>query len=219
MSIPILIPVYNEQATIGQLVKECRRYSDSVYVVDDGSTDRSAQIAQNEGAIIIKHSKNKGKGASLRDSFAEILRKDFEVLITMDGDGQHDPVEIPKFIQEFKQTNADLILGNRMDRRAMPFIRRITNRFMSRLISSMVGQKIPDSQSGFRLIKTKVLKNINLKTSNFEIESEIIIKTGRMGCRIVSIPISTIYRREKSKIKPILDAVRFLRLVIKNGAS
>ena len=218
MNVPILIPVYNEQATIGQLVRECRRYSDSIYVVDDGSRDRSSKIAQGEGAIIIEHNKNKGKGASLRDGFQEILKEDFKALITMDGDGQHDPLEIPKFIREFQETNADLILGNRMDRRTMPFIRRITNRFMSRIISSIVGQRIPDSQSGFRLIKTKILKNINLKTSNFEIDSEIIIKTGRMGCRIISVPISTIYRRERSKIKPILDAVRFLRLVIKNGA-
>ena len=96
----------------------------------------------------------------------------------------------------------------------MPFIRRITNRFMSRLISSMVGQRIPDTQSGFRLIKTEILKNINLETSNFEIESELIMKASRMGCRIISIPISTIYRRERSKIKPITDAWRFLRLVI-----
>lgn len=217
MDIPILIPVYNEQATIGQLVKECRCYSDSIYVVDDGSTDRSAQIAQNEGAVVISHNKNKGKGASLRDSFQKILEKDFEAIITMDGDGQHDPVEIPNFIQKFKESNADLILGNRADRRAMPFVRQITNKFMSRIISSIVGQKIPDSQSGFRLIKAEILKSIDLKTSNFEIESEIIIKIGRMGGRIVSIPISTIYRREKSKIKPAIDACRFLRLIIKDG--
>jgi len=214
MNIPILIPVYNEQATIGQLVKECRRYSDSIYVVNDGSRDRSAQIAQDEGAIIITHSKNEGKGASLRDGFQEILKEDFKALITMDGDGQHDPLEIPKFIQKFQETNADLILGNRIDRKTMPFIRRIANRFMSRLISSMVGQRIPDTQSGFRLIKTKILKNINLETSNFEIESELIMKASRMGCRIISIPISTIYRRERSKIKPIIDTWRFLRLVI-----
>ncbi len=217
MDIPILIPVNNEQTTIGQLVRECRRYANVVYVVDDGSEDRSAKVAQNEGAIIVKHNNNKGKGASLRTGFHEILKKGFKAVIVMDGDGQHDPLEIPKFIQQFEQSKADLILGNRTNRKAMPFMRRITNRFMSRIISSIVGQRIPDSQCGFRLIKKEILEKINLLSSNFEIESEMIIKAGRIGCKIVSVPISTIYQQEKSKIKPIIDAWRFLRLLVKDG--
>jgi len=219
MTIPVLIPVYNEQATIGQLIKDCRNYSDDIYVVDDGSIDRSSEIAKNEGAIIIKHNRNKGKGASLHSGFKEIFKKDFDAVIIMDGDGQHDPIEIPRFIQKCKEGNIDLILGNRVKKKNMPFIRRLTNKFMSSIISSIVGQKIPDSQCGFRLIKRGILKKIDIKASNFEIESEIIIKAWRMGGRIVSIPISTIYRREKSKIKPMVDAIRFLKLIIKDGIS
>jgi len=155
----------------------------------------------------------------LHSGFKEIFKKDFDAVIIMDGDGQHDPIEIPRFIQKCKEGNIDLILGNRVKKKNMPFIRRLTNKFMSSIISSIVGQKIPDSQCGFRLIKRGILKKIDIKASNFEIESEIIIKAWRMGGRIVSIPISTIYRREKSKIKPMVDAIRFLKLIIKDGIS
>jgi hypothetical protein len=110
-----------------------------------------------------------------------------------------------------KETNADMIIGNRMhDTSSMPAVRIHTNRFMSSLISWLACQRVPDTQSGFRLIKTDVLKAITLESSNYEIESEMILKAAWAGFRMESVPIKTVYRDEKSRINPILDAIRFI---------
>ncbi|RKY39942.1 MAG: glycosyltransferase family 2 protein [Candidatus Omnitrophota bacterium] len=213
MNIPILIPVYNEQSTIGELVRRCIAYANKVYVVDDGSEDRSGEIARREGAIVIRHRRNKGKGAALRKGLEKILCEQIEAVIMMDGDGQHDPSEIPRFIQKFKEEGADIVLGNRTNRRVMPLIRRLTNKFMSLAISWMTGQNLPDTQCGFRLVRDRVLRDIDLKACNFEIESEMLIKGAQKGYKIVSVPISTIYHQQRSKIKPFIDTYRFLKLI------
>jgi hypothetical protein len=129
----------------------------------------------------------------------------------MDGDGQHVVEDIDNFLMKMKEADADMVIGNRMgDTSSMPGIRIHTNRFMSGLISRLSGQEIPDSQSGFRLIKCKLLGRIELKSSNYEIESEMIVKAARAGYRIASVPISTVYRDEESRINPVVDTWRFI---------
>jgi len=212
----ILIPSYNEAKTIGSLVAQLRERHLTVYVVDDGSTDKTAKIAESEGAVVVKHKTNKGKGASMREGFKHILKKGFETVVVMDGDGQHEVEDIGSFLQRIKDTNADMVIGSRMhDTSSMPPLRIYTNRFMSSLISSMARQYVPDTQSGFRLIKRDVLSSIKLESSNYEIESEMILKAAWAGFKIDSVPIKTVYRDERSKINPILDAIRFIAFLVK----
>jgi glycosyltransferase involved in cell wall biosynthesis len=217
-NLSVLIPSYNEARTIGDLVRRLRERDLTVYVVDDGSSDDTASIAEREGAVVLKHKVNKGKGASMREGFRHIIKKGFDSVIVMDGDGQHQVEDIGNFLEKMETTKADIVIGNRMsDTSSMPLLRVYTNRFMSALISGMSGQRVPDTQSGFRLIKSVVLKNINLESSNYEIESEMIIKAARAGFRIESTTMKTIYRNEKSRINPVIDAIRFIAFVVKVG--
>jgi glycosyltransferase involved in cell wall biosynthesis len=216
MNLCVLIPSFNEARTIGRLVAELCAKGFTVYVVDDGSTDGTAAIAHSSGAIVVKHKKNKGKGASLREGFSHIVKKGFDAVVVMDGDGQHLVSDIDGFIEKMESTKTDIVIGNRMtDVSSMPEERKHTNRFMSGLISMLSGQRVPDSQSGFRLIKRDVLQRIELRSSNYEIESEMIIRASRAGFRIESVPIKTIYHDETSKINPFIDTLRFIRFIVK----
>ena len=211
----ILIPSYNEARNIGAITKELKSRSLAVYVVDDGSVDGTADIAKGQGAVVITHDRNRGKGASLIDGFDRVLKDGFDAVLVMDGDGQHATGDVDNFFKKMAETGADIVIGNRMlDTVSMPAIRNITNRIMSRVISNMSGQKIPDTQCGFKLIKRNVLESIKFEFSNFEIESEIILKAARMGFKIESVPVKTVYLDETSKIKPIFDTIRFLSFLI-----
>jgi len=212
----ILIPSYNEARTIGAITKELKSRGLTVYVVDDGSTDNTAGIAKGQGAVVIAHDKNKGKGASLIEGFGRILKEDFDAVLIMDGDGQHTTGDVDSFFKKMAETGADIVIGNRMlDTASMPAGRLITNRIMSRIISKMCQKNIPDTQCGFKLIKRNVLESIKFEFPNFEIESEIILKAARSGFKIESIPVKTVYRDETSKIKPIFDTIRFFSFLIK----
>jgi len=148
--------------------------------------------------------------------FNYALANGYDAVITMDGDGQHLPEDIPYFMRLAKYSDSAIFIGNRMQRtKTMPFVRVVTNRFMSWLLSCLTKQRIPDSQCGFRLIKKEVLKSVTLVTSKYETESEILIKGSRLGFKIEAVPIKTIYRKEKSQINPLIDTVRFIRLIIR----
>ena len=217
--VSVLIPSYNESKAIGSLIKDLKGKGLSVCVVDDGSTDQTGSIAQREGAIVIGHNVNKGKGASLRDGFEYALKEGFDAVLVMDGDGQHEARDADFFLKKMDETDADIIIGNRMsDTSSMPLTRHITNKIMSLVISKMCGHRIPDTQCGFRLIKRSVLENIKLKSSNFEIESELLLKAAKKGFRIESVPIKTIYADERSRINPVIDTIRFIVFLIKTMA-
>lgn len=214
MKICVIIPTYNEEKTIGGLIKEIMAQGLSVVIVDDGSKDTTPAIARDSGAVLLRNEINEGKGASLIKGFGYALKEDFDAVITMDGDGQHLPEEIPYFARLAEYSESGILIGNRMSRvKNMPYIRVITNRLMSWAISCATGQAIPDSQCGFRLIKRNVLKRIGLRTSKYETESEIIIKAARLGFKIESVPIKTIYGGEKSQINPLVDTFRFIRFI------
>jgi len=214
--VAVLIPSYNGAKTIGPIVKDITGRGLVVYVVDDGSTDETTSIAKNAGAIVIRHNINKGKGASLRDGFKEILKKDFDAVLLMDGDGQHDTKDIDKFLKSFSDLSADMIIGNRMsDTSIMPLSRKVTNRIMSYVISKLCGHKIDDTQCGFRLVNRAILEKANFKSSNYEIESEMLFKAVRKGFKIGSIPVKTVYRDEQSSINPVVDTLRFIVLLIR----
>lgn len=214
MRVCVIIPTYNEEKNIGILVRKIKRLGHDVLIVDDGSNDRTSHIAKDEGAVVITNPKNCGKGFSLRQGFQYALNNNFDAIVIMDGDGQHDPEDLKLFLEKVRVDNAGIIVGNRMlNAKNMPWLRRLTNIIMSGIISRLIGQNIHDTQCGFRLIKAEVLKNIKLSSCHYEIESEILLAAGRKGYRIQSIPVKTIYQSESSYINPVIDTIRFLRLI------
>jgi glycosyltransferase involved in cell wall biosynthesis len=210
----VLIPSYNEAKAIGGVVDRAKELFGCVYVVDDGSSDSTAEIAATHGAIVISHEVNEGKGAALRDGFSRVVKDDYGYILVMDGDGQHRPDDGHAFFQRMGETNAGIVIGSRMeDTKAMPLVRAVVNRLMSFLISRITGQRIPDTQCGFRLIKREVVEGLVLSSSHYELESEILIKAARKGWRIESVPITTVYQEEKSRIRPLRDTRRFFAML------
>ncbi|MCM8824235.1 MAG: glycosyltransferase family 2 protein [Candidatus Omnitrophica bacterium] len=217
MRIWLIIPAYNECESLGRLLKEIKKYNLSILVVDDGSKDNTYSIAINLADKVIRNDRNRGKGVSLKQAKQFLIENvDFDYIITMDADNQHDPSDIYKFIEEAKNGEY-FVIGNRMyNPQGMPLIRVWTNRLMSWFISKIVRQNIPDTQCGFRLIRRKVLEVIDTESNKFEIESELLIKAARKGFPIKSIPIKSIYfKNHRSKINPLIDTLRFIRFIFK----
>lgn len=213
----VLIPAYNVEFTIGYIVSEIKNAGLDVLVVDDGSTDDTERIASEKGALVMRHARNIGKGASLKKGFNFILRMtSFDVIIIMDGDGQHNPKDIKKFLEYFEKHSSDIIVGNRMTAtKNMPLVRLLTNKFLSGILSAMCRQRIPDTQCGFRLIKRGVLKTLDLESRKYDLESELLIKASRLNLKVASVPVETIYRDELSRIHPVKDTLRFIGLLLK----
>lgn len=219
MKVWALIPSYNAQNSIGRIISSIKKLKIPVVVVDDGSKDETEKLAGQAGAIILKHRKNEGKGAALRNGFNYIVSDaTCDAVVTLDSDGQHNPNSIPDFINKAAEDEKiGVVVGDRMGNAAgMPLTRILTNKFMSWTISKICRQNIPDTQCGFRLVRRKVLEKIKLRTTNFEIESETLIRASRLGYKIVSIPIQSIYdKKVSSRINPIFDTFRFLVFIIK----
>jgi glycosyltransferase involved in cell wall biosynthesis len=211
MKIAIVIPAHNEAQTIGPLVESVRAFGYVCIVINDGSVDKTEELAGQAHAVVLRTATKSGKGNALKVGFDYVLNNGYEALIAMDGDGQHSPADIAAFVACYQNKNADIVSGNRMNNsRGMPPVRLATNHFMSWLISLFCRQHIPDTQCGFRLIKSNVLREIKLESSDFEIETEVLIKASKKGFKIVSVDIQTIYRDEVSKIQPVRDTVRFI---------
>lgn len=212
----VIIPTLNESKKIGQLVKDILAYNIDVVVVDDGSVDNTSPIAKESGAVVLRNEVNLGKGASLRKGFDYALANGYDAVVTMDGDGQHLPSDLPYFIRLAENSDKGILIGNRMAKtKNMPMTRIVTNKFMSWLISKVAKQRIPDTQCGFRLIRREVLEKISLSTDKYEIESEMLINSSRAGFKIESIPIQSVYADEKSQINPFRDTIRFIKFISK----
>ncbi|MFH1190723.1 MAG: glycosyltransferase family 2 protein [Candidatus Omnitrophota bacterium] len=215
MRICVIIPTYNESRAIANLVNRVIKLGLEVIIIDDGSTDDTVKIAAACGAKVLANVRNMGKGASLIKGYNFALEHGFDTVISMDGDGQHSPDDLLAFIQKAQNSQSVLIVGNRMGMtRRMPLLRVATNFLISKFISLIVKQHIPDTQCGFRLIKKDLLARIDLSTSKYETESEVLIKAAHLGFKIESIPVKTIYFGGKSQINPFIDTLRFLRFMI-----
>jgi glycosyltransferase involved in cell wall biosynthesis len=212
-----LIPAYNEVARVGEVVAQARPQVDEVIVIDDGSDDGTAAAAEKAGAKVLRHEQNRGKGGAIATALDYFGRSDAEFAILLDADGQHDPAEIAKFVETAGREQADIVVGTRMgDTGAMPVVRRLTNEFTSWVTSKLAGQRIPDSQCGYRLLRRNVLEDLRLSTARFETETEMLIQAARAGHRIISIPIRTIYESgHTSHIHPVRDTIRFFTFVRK----
>ena len=217
MKICLLLPAYNESKTISRIISQARTYIESIIVIDDGSSDNTAQIAREQDVVVLQHEINRGKGMALRTGFEYALEHGYEIIITMDSDGQHEPADIPRFLARLRQNNADILIGVRiLEKEKMPVHRMLNNKLISKVGSWLCGQRIVDFQSGFRLIKSDILRSITLETVRYETESEFLIKAGRMGFRIDTLPIRTIYGNEISNVKPLREIFLFTRMFFKN---
>ena len=215
-NVAALVPCYFEEKKIREVATAAKAQLDRVLVVDDGSKDRTSEEARSAGVDVIKHEKNAGKGAAIKTGLRALLdRPTVEFILILDGDGQHLPSEIPNFLTEANTTGAPMIVGNRMgDVHDMPFVRKCTNRFMSWLISRTIGQRVPDSQCGFRMFHRSLAKELlTTESSNFDFETEMLALAARRGCNIGAAKVSTIYGDEVSKIHPVRDTLRFFKLL------
>jgi glycosyltransferase involved in cell wall biosynthesis len=210
----VIVPAYREGGRIGEVVRGILKHAAHVVVVDDGSPDNTAGEAEKAGATVLRHGVNRGKGIALNTGFDYARKNGFEFVITLDADGQHDPEEIPRFVETYRRTGTPVLIGNRMDRAdAMPLVRRWTNRYMSRLLSRRMGQRVPDTQVGYRLYRCDVIPQVPEESGRFAAESEILLLLAEKGIAIGAVPIQVIYRGEKSKINPIRDTLRFYRML------
>ena len=215
-SVFVVIPAYRAGAHIAEVVRELLEVSAKmrVVVVDDGSDDDTAERAREAGAEVILHEVNKGKWAALETGFAEFLKSDRRAVITIDADGQHSPAEIPNLVNVWLGREADIVVGSRKREVGnMPFIRILTNSISSGLVSLVAGTTIKDSQSGYRLHSRRVIENVEVKGGGYEAESEILVKAARMGYRVDSAPISTIYGEETSHINQLMAPARFMSTI------
>jgi glycosyltransferase involved in cell wall biosynthesis len=213
ISVLALIPAWNEVPRIGPVV-EAARARLPVLVVDDGSHDDTVAVAEAAGATVVRHPRNQGKGVALMTGFNWALERGYEAVITLDADGQHDPAEILKFVSAYEAGAGDLIIGRR-DFSQTPFPRRYTNPiFGAWLFSWALGARIYDSQSGYRLYSRRFLQVLDLTTTGFELEIEVIIQAVCEGVRIGWVDIRTIYGvGEVSYFHPLKDSARFLGMV------
>lgn len=216
-SVLVVVPSYNAAEYIPELAKRLRQYvcDSNLLFVNDGSKDNTLELLKEHNLKHITFSQNKGKGAALKAAFEYAIENNYRSVLTIDVDLQHLPEDIPKF---FALDNGKrLIMGTRdisMDK-DMPFQRWLTNNVTSLIISIFSTQRVRDSQSGYRLIPTELLKALSLKTIGYDFESEMLFKAGVLGCEIAEVPIATIYDGSTSYINPLKVTLRFIRQIWK----
>jgi glycosyltransferase involved in cell wall biosynthesis len=207
-----LIPAYNEAQRIRPVIAKTREYL-SVLVVDDGSRDDTAVVAEAAGATVLRQLPNQGKGAALRAGMRWALGQGYVAVVTLDADGQHDPAELPRFLDRYAATRADLIIGSR-DFSHMPLARRIANTIGRWSFSWAVGRPIRDNQSGYRLLSRRMMEALlDSQEQGFEFEVEMITTCIRHNYALDWVPIRTIYAGEGSHIRPWQHAKNFARIV------
>lgn len=213
-TVAAIIPAYLEEKHIGDVVLRTLAQLDNVLVVDDGSADATAANARNAGAEVIVHPQNAGKGETIKTGLRHWLERNVTGVVILDGDGQHLPEEIARFLAAASSTRAELLIGSRMnDVREMPLVRRLVNRYMSTKISLLCGQPIPDTQCGFRMVHRSIIPDLLGGAERFDYETEMLIVASRKGCRVASVPITTVYSDEVSSIHPVRDTIRFFKLM------
>ncbi len=193
MKVIALIPAYNEETTLAAVLEKTAPFVDSMLVVDDGSTDRTGEIALAHGATVVSHVINRGLGAAIGTGFAAAMMLKADAVVTLDADGQHDPSEIPLFVEAIKG-GADVVIGSRMlGGTGMPWYRRVANRLGNLVTFVLFGALVTDSQSGFRAFTAYAIRQIEIKTNRMEVSSELIAESRRHKLHLVEVPIKAIY--------------------------
>ncbi len=213
------IPAYNEEKTIARVVLSARKYVDKVIVCDDGSRDMTAQIAQSLGAVVVRHSSNKGKGATLRTLFRTSLEEGAKVIVTLDGDGQHDPAEIPVVVRPITEGNADISIGTRFHgKNVIPLHRVVGNRLLNYLTNFGNEEKLLDTQSGFRAYSRRAIEDIEVKEDGMGVDSQIILDARRNNLKIAESMVSVSYGKETSTHHPIRHLSDVVLALVKYAA-
>jgi len=202
MKILTIIPAYNEEKAIKEVVRSAQNYSD-VVVVDDGSKDRTSSLGQETGAIVLKHQNNKGKGAAIKTGLKYAVKKNYDLIVHLDGDGQHDPSFIPNLVNGIG--DVDVRIGSRFYGKSpqnMPLQRRLSNGITTHLMRYLTGYNITDSQSGFRVISTKSAPLfLNIPSNDYIYESEVLFQASENNLIVDETPIPCTYSKEKSHVK------------------
>jgi glycosyltransferase involved in cell wall biosynthesis len=217
MVICALIAAFNEEAHIADVVTGAARHVSQVLVVDDGSTDRTRTAAEAAGAVVVRHDRNRGKGAAIRTGLETAFAGPYTHVLFLDGDMQHDPADIPRLIAQAEHGVGDFVVGEREFRKeAMPAPRFYSNVIGSAILSKFIGAPVTDSQSGFRLIRADLLRQLPLTGTKYEIETEMLIKLVRAGARLERVPIRRLqYAGAHSKIRPFRDTFRTCMLALR----
>jgi len=220
-SYSVLIPAYNAQDSIKVLLEQIRSRPlkpDKIIVVDDGSYDETSKISSDHNANVFTHKSNYGKGAALKKGFELFLnttKSDF--IVCLDSDLQHTPECIDDFIMFAKSNNSDVVIGKRdISIKTMPFLRYLSNKLSSKILTFTTGQEISDSQCGYRLIKRNILEKIKLHENGYQLETEFILECARQSINMEFIYIPTIYNGNNSYINHVKDTIIFFKLVIKS---
>jgi glycosyltransferase involved in cell wall biosynthesis len=217
--IAVLIPAFNAEKSLAELVSRLRNAVGNVLIVivDDGSTDRTNEMAASIGVVVLRHKNNLGKGAALQTGFDYLNKQDgVEFILTVDADLQHLPEDVPKFILVQQKTNADIVIGwrQRIGTR-MPVHRRFSNTITSTLVGMRTGLEIKDSQCGFRLIRHSVIGSFRCEAAGYEAETEFLIKAARRGFKIEFVPVQTVYGAEKSYMTHWATTVNFIKVILR----
>ena len=213
-----VIPALNAAKTLGPVIAASREHVDAIVVVDDGSNDGTSDVAGAAGVNVVRHQKNHGKGAALKTGFRWCLERGYDAVLTLDADGQHLGSNIPKLVAAWKETHADLIIGGRshLFEQMLPR-RRVANRLSAAAIAWASGLKVSDSQSGFRIYSANLLRAITLHSNGFAMESEVLVRAGRRGLRVVTVPVDLgfVDGLATSHYRPVLDSLRIAVVVFR----
>jgi glycosyltransferase involved in cell wall biosynthesis len=215
ISVCALVPAFDEASSIATVVAGAAAHVAHVVVVDDGSTDGTGDAARAAGAEVITLAANAGKGTAIRTGLERIGARGFSHVLLIDGDLQHRPDEIPRLVEAARSTGAALVVGERVfDRARMPASRYWANVVGSWALSTLMGVRLRDTQSGFRLLRLDVARTLPLRATGYEIETELIVKLGKRRALVVGVPVTAVYNGQRSKLRPVRDTTRNVVLAI-----
>lgn len=211
--IVVAIPCLNEAKYIGSVILQTKKYVDKVLVIDDGSTDDTAEVAELAGAIVLSHSKNRGKGTAIKTTFTWARNNDVKALVLLDGDGQHNPANIPTLLKPLQDGSADMVVGSRfLQHNNIPLYRRLGQIVLNFVTNLGTKTKLTDSQSGFRAFSARAIQMMTFRESGLSIESEMQLVASQQNLRVVEVPITVKYLDGASR-NPVAHGLEVLSRV------
>ncbi len=212
----VIIPAYNEEQNIGQVIREVRKYTDNIIVVDDGSQDQTYHKAKESAGkgVILKHKINLGKGAALKTGCEAAIKMQAKMIVVMDGDGQHDPDDIPELVAKLKDENLDIVFGWREVEKNVPVLRAFGNKIITKMVNLLSNISLKDILSGFKAFTDTTYKKIIWQSQDYSVETEIAINVGKFRLKYAQVPIKTIYK-DNYKGMDIISGLKIIFKILK----